>query len=106
MNYYQIHRNKKPRVSIRKKITNADVYALMALSGAMGATQVAVLNAQQTNNKSDKQKAIIKQVMNTANIVVEIMDIPRQRKFAKTGWYGLKKGDLAKRRAQTCDNEP
>jgi len=97
MNYNQIHPNNKKTKRLRLRNTFAYIYPKMSLITALGASQI-VNTSSQASDRLAKQKVMFNTVLRTASAIIDIMDEPRQHKFKKTGWYGLKKGELAQRK--------
>lgn len=98
MNYYSIHKNKKPKKLFkRKKGYVSMITPFSALTVAMGLSQVALIQSQampkynlvgeQLTSIHDKIFKIAETTINTANSIAEYAKKEPRRRFLATGRY-------------------
>lgn len=85
LNYYQVHKNKKPKVKKQNKYINLSV-PYIAINKAMSINRVHQILSQQTDRRN-KAIEILKETMFNFNAVNRILIQERQRKFNLTGRY-------------------
>ena len=89
LNYYEAHKNKKPKVKKEKKYVSL-LYPFLAMQTAISASQIHILQSQQTLSykvKEDKNLSIISTIKDTMFAYDKIFKAERQRRFKLTGRY-------------------
>lgn len=87
MNYYTAHPNKRPKVlRLRRKVN--PMVSMIAMIGAIGASQMAVIKSQFGGSKQDRQKQVLLTALNTSGAILSETRRERLRRFKKTGKYG------------------
>lgn len=76
MNYFQIHKNKKPKKLKKNYLNPRKVKANIIV--AMGSVQIEIIKSQAFTDLNQKKLAIAEQVLNTAN-AVKILWSPKQK---------------------------
>lgn len=88
MKYYKAHKNKKPRRVFRRKRKYVSMMIpLLAITSAVSASQIAVINSQPILHRPTKRVDIATQVVNSASAMVNIIKGEKQRRFKATGRY-------------------
>jgi len=89
-NYYQIHKNKKPK-SIEKRKVYVDLSNIQVrLATALSLSQIQIVNSQQLfspHSRVHKALRIADIVMNNATTIINIQKQERIRKFKITKRY-------------------
>jgi len=91
MNYYEIHKNKKPKPILKRKRKGyvSALVPLLCVTSAIGVSQIELIKSQPTiaNLKSDKKNAIIEVVKNHVDALINITNSEKQRRFKSTKRY-------------------
>jgi len=91
MNYYEIHKNKKPKSIIKRKRRGyvSVLVPLLCVTSAIGMAQVSIIKSQPipTELKSNKANAIFESVLNTTKALTNIANSEKQRRFNATKRY-------------------
>ena len=65
INYYSIHKNKKPKRLRKKKKYVSFLVSKLALISSTSCIQISIINSTIFENKTDRQKQIIEVLVNT-----------------------------------------
>jgi len=87
MNYYTAHPNKRPKTLRLRRKANP-LLPMMAMIGAIGASQMAMVKSQIGGSKEDRQKQVLLTALNTSGAILSETRNERLRQFKKTGKYG------------------
>lgn len=89
MNYYKIHKNKRPkRVFRRKRGYVSAMFPLMSITAAMSASKIAITNSQPIlDYPNSKPLRLAAQAINGALAIVKIIETEKLRRFKATGRY-------------------
>ena len=91
MNYYEIHKNKKPKSILKRKRRGyaSALVPLLCITSAVGASQIEIIKSQLVKKEliPTKAKAIIETTLNTANALMRITNFEKQRRFNATKRY-------------------
>jgi hypothetical protein len=79
LNYFQVHKNKKPKKLKNKKVNKLGLNVL--LIGMHSFVQHEIIVSQQFKNISEKQLAILNNVKNTANAIQKIFNEQKKIKY-------------------------
>lgn len=85
LNYYEAHKNKKPKVKKQKKYLSL-LSINLALNNILTFNKINIIRSQQIEVK-EKKLMILKETMYNFNAVNRILIQERQRKFKLTGRY-------------------
>jgi len=91
MNYYEIHKNKKPKpiLKIKRRGYVSALVPLLYVTSAIGLAQVEIIKSQPIPKelKYNKANAIFESVLNTTKALTNITNSEKQRRFKSTKRY-------------------
>lgn len=87
INYYSIHKNKKPKRLRKRKKYVSFLLPKLALINSTSCIQISIINNTIFENKTDRQKQIIEVLVNTTKVVANCVEAEKQIRFTETKRY-------------------
>jgi len=87
MNYFEIHKNKRPKALSKKGKYKDPTKLLITLSTAMSATQISIIKSQLGFDKLNKSISIAQVALSSSISIIKIAKNQKQLRFKATGRY-------------------
>jgi len=87
VNYYSIHKNKKPKILRQKRKYISFLKQKLILITSTSSIQISIINSTIFENKIDRQKKIIEILINTIKAIASCIEKEKQIRFTKTKRY-------------------
>lgn len=81
VNYYSIHKNKKPKRIIKKRKYKSLLLLKLALIQASSVSQILIINSTPSSNKPDKAKKIIEVLQNTTKAIYNCIQAEKKNQI-------------------------